>query len=443
MKQKVFLLIFLLFTSLYSASAKNEAVVLVAFEGMSLNDMLRWDIPEFKKLIQVGAVGLMNNKTAAFQNFEDNAVTIGAGTRSMGFDRPLVDAFSKYAANANDKLGSETAEAIWQRNTGFCAQNPDAIYQTKIAAIIAANSTLSYEVIPGLLGDLLNKADVKTAVYGNSDRGAVPFRPSVMIAMDRRGVVSGGDIGRKTLVRDGRRPFGVRTNYAYILDRLKRLEGKRFIVIEAGDGGRVEAASVDLLPKRSEYYKRLAASECARFLIDVNEYLRTSTDRYLLVFFVSAPSSEAYSKGDRLTPVIMVGTKVAPGIITSSVTKREGLITNIDIAPTILWFFGIRPHSSMLGRHIVSLRAADSIAQVKQLNEETTAIFNNRKPVLLIYIAFVIIVTTIGILGVIWQSPESPIPKSIFSVTWLRFLILACLISPAVLMLAPAFHFFK
>ncbi|MDH7480458.1 MAG: hypothetical protein QHH26_00615 [Armatimonadota bacterium] len=443
MKRLVWLSIILLFASVHPAQSEGKAVVLVTFEGLSLNDMLRWDIPEFRQLIRIGAIGLMNNKTAACQNFEDNAVTIGAGTRGMGFERPTIDAFSKYAANADEKLGGETAATIWQRNTGFSLKEPAAVLQTKIAAVIAANSGLNYDVIPGILGELLYSAGVKTAVYGNSDRGSSPFRPSVMIAMNKRGVVSTGDVSKKVTSRDGHWPFGMRTNYAYILSRVRELNGNKFVVVEAGDGGRVEAAGADLMPSRFEYYKRLAAAECAHFLVDLNKYLKASTERYLLIFIVPAPNMDAYANGNRLTPIIMVGTDVAPGVVTSSVTKREGLITNLDIAPTVLKFFGIKPHPSMLGQPIVSMPIADSIGQVKQLNEETTQVFNGRRPVLLTYIAIVIIVTAMGILGVIWQNPGLPILRSILHPLRLRFLMLACLISPAILLLAPAFHLFK
>jgi len=436
MKLLAVMLCILSFVFTNIACAKETAVI-VTFEGLSLDELVRWNIPEFRSLINGGALGLMNNKTAATQNFEDNAVTIGAGSRGMGCEHPALDAFSKYAGNTRDTLDCEPVRAIYIRNTGL-DPGSCSVAHTKIGAILAVNSKLEYEIIPGLLGDSLRTAGVQVAAFGNSDRGDIPFRPSVMIAMDRHGLVAHGDVSRDTLMMDPLRPFGVRTNFPRILNLIKDVPGqRRLVVVEAGDGGRAEAAGEDMMPGRLDYFKERAALECARFLARLHEYLKNENSRYMLIFLVPAQGAEAYAKGDRLTPVIIVGTDTRPGLAISATTKRPGIITNLDIAPTVLQFFGVKAHPSMLGMPIHSQTCPNTPEFLAKMNKGIVDTFNARRPIVAGIVSFIIAATLIAVVSIMTNVSHIALVGTLTRQSSVKFMLTASMLPPAILLLAP------
>ncbi len=55
---------------------------------------------------------------------------------------------------------------------------------------------------------------------------------------------------------------------------------------------------------------------------------------------LSPNSGEERIDGSKLSPIILWGGKgIEKGIITSSTTNRKGIVSNLDIAPTITSFF--------------------------------------------------------------------------------------------------------
>ena len=69
-----------------------ETVVLISLQNVSLDDLCAWNLPAVSSLLSQGAVGLLNNKVALQNNkaepdhlYESAAVTIGAGTRGIGY----------------------------------------------------------------------------------------------------------------------------------------------------------------------------------------------------------------------------------------------------------------------------------------------------------------------------------------------------------------------
>ncbi|HUV05934.1 MAG TPA: hypothetical protein VMX94_12620 [Armatimonadota bacterium] len=420
-----------------TAKASREAVVMVTLEGISLDQLVKWDIPEYERLLRSGAIGLMNDKTEGNQVFDNNAVTIGAGTRAAGLE------YAGSAFNTQELVDGERASRIFALNTGLSV--PDAaVVHTGIAALLQLNTFQRYQVIPGLLGQQLQDAGIAVRVYGNSDQGAVRSRSAVTIAMNTQGWVPAGDVGKNTIIADPERPFAMRTNYDYLLQRLAKLPpGRSFVVVEMGDCRRADVWKPYLKPERYEHFKRLSAAECGRFAARLDAYLRGSTDRYMLLFVVAAQEAEMVTSGDRLTPVILTGTEVTGGLLTSSTTRRPGLITNLDLAPTILEFFDIRTHRSMLGSAAHVLRRSDGLSALAATNTQMVATFNARMPVLIGYVALVVLGVILGILAVVLHRQPADSARLPAVPGYLRFFFAALMLAPLFLLLAPAFGIYS
>lgn len=411
------------------AACAREIAVMVTLEGVSIHQLASWQIPEIDRLVESGAVGLMNNKSDGTQVFENNAVTISAGTRSTGRE------FSELGFNASEVVDGETARRIFELNTGIKVP-PTAVVHTGIAAIMQLNAAKRYEVIPGLLGTQLQDAGVSVAVYGNSDQDKTFSRNAVVIAMNWQGWVEIGDVGPNTTIVDQDRPFGMRTNYEYLLQSIKGLPDKSFAVVEAGDGRRIDAWKPYLLPARYEQFKRITAQECAHFLVEVDEHLKATCDRYLLLFVVTAQAPDPLARGDRLTPLVLTGTEISPGLLTSNTTRRPGLIANLDLAPTVSEFFEVTPHPSMLGRPIRSAPNSDPVAFLTEINDRMVATFNARTPVLTGYVGFMALSVLLTILSVVLHGrPNRWLPNSFY----LRVLFISLILVPLALLIAPGF----
>ncbi len=428
------LAIILLILCAVPAFAAREAVVLVTLECLSLDRLAESE--DLRTLVESGSIGLMNNKTDGGLIFENNAVTIGAGTRGIGSD------YARYGFNASDFADDGAAGDVFYRNTGVRTSDT-AVLQTKIAAIRAANTYQRYDISPGMLGRMLQENGVRTAVYGNSDQGRFFSRNAVAIAMNTDGWVESGDVGARTLTRDPSRPFGVTTNYAYIADRVReQTDGRSLIVVELGDGRRLESARTEILPGRYESLRKQMLSECGRFVAQLNDHLKANTDRYLLIFAVPTQGSDAFETGDRLTPIIFIGTDIPRGMLSSSTTKLPGVLTNIDLAPTILGFFGIKPDRSMLGSPVTAVSREDAVTTLQADNHRMIRTLRARIPVLYGYVACVALCVFLSIFAVLLQNRSTGHFGWILTPSFLRPALMSLMLAPATLWIEPALGIF-
>ncbi|MHB9106061.1 MAG: hypothetical protein ACYDCO_03295 [Armatimonadota bacterium] len=386
------LLVMLLCLLPLGALAGREVAVMVLLEGVSLPQLDRWDLPAYRRLCEIGAVGVMNNRSAGPLCFENNAATISAGVAARGA-LPLVvnkrgfwEISGAVAARSRGNMSARygfNADEVFEGNPGDAADAPAAVVQRRIHILRRLNDRLGYRAIPGQLGEQV-KSVASISVFGNADAGSTPARSGVVIAMDAAGRVANGDVGIRTLTTDNRRPFGTRTNYPYLRSRLAGLGGGRhFVVIEAGDGGRAESAR--LTEGGRDRYQRLAAEECGEFLLWLDAHLRQTTDRYLLIFAVPAQGADAAARGDLLTPLLLTGTEIAPGILTSATTHSTGVVTSTDLAPTVLAFFGLAPHPSMLGNPLRAHHSEHGFTRLRALHRHLLFVDGCRAPVLIGY----------------------------------------------------------
>ncbi len=414
------------------ASDSRQITAMVVFEGVSIEQMIAWDLPEYRSLAAAGALGLMNNKTPTTQTLQNNAATFGAGTRATANNY----AWNGY--NFDELVDGEPAHVLLERNTGNIAPE-GSVVQIGLAPIDRLNAEQHYEVVPGLLGRLLQDAGVDTVALGNSDRSSERCRSAVTIAMNDKGWVTRGDVGDKTVVRDGSRPCGVRSNYDYMLKYVSRLgSGRHFVVIEAGDSGRADAVEMDLAPEQYQRFKRMATQETWRFACDLDKNLRESTKDYLLIVVSAAPSTADYASGDRLTPVVLTGSGVRPGLLTSPSTRRDGLITNLDITPTVLRRFGIEPDASMLGTAINAVGSEHPVESLAAMNSEMVTTFNARVPVLIGYVVVVAGCTVLAVLvAILLKSPSNVLAVFVTRREFVQVLMVAVMVAPTAFLVAP------
>jgi len=381
-------------------STPATAVVMVVIDSLSIDDINDEIMPSLTRLTATGSVGLMNGRTAKNQQPEHAYVTIGAGTRAQGLPE------AGYAFNARERFEGAKALEVYMRNTNEPVPSAESVVNPYISAIISANGGLAYEIVPGALGEALRGAGKRTAVFGNSDALDKPCRYAVSIAMDRRGLVDMGDVGCSATLEKPEFPGGIVSDVSRLSDGVEDAVGlnvKRmpqevtdtqadFIVVESGDTARVERLWLSGTITADAYSRarREALAAADALIAGILESI-SLTDSVLMVV-VPTPSQEAAGEGHLLTPVVVVGKGFSKGILTSQATRRRGLVTNTDIAATVLKSLGVAVPPWILGSNMATVPDPRPIQSVTELLHRTAFVSRIRTPHLKTYVSLLIIV---------------------------------------------------
>jgi hypothetical protein len=187
-----------------------------------------------------------------------------------------------------------------------------------------------------------------------------------------------------------------------------------------------------------------SAGERARMLAEVgrrieDETHRIGADRRLFIVVSPTASNAMTRRGDEVTPIVLgVGRNNGPAVpsladspraLRSDTTRQTGLVANVDVAPTILDFFGIPIRSEMDGQPI---EFTDDPAPFKlhRLHLEQRRI---RLPIQLAEVAFVAASGAVAIVALLIQARRRRLPRTIGES--MRFLTLCVAALPIPLML--------
>ena len=242
------------------------------------------------------------------------------------------------------------------------------ILHTEIARMQRLNLAASYRAKPGELGSALHAEGIRTAVIGSSDIPGEIHREAVAIAMDENGVVDYGEVdGTQLNLRDPSAPYGIRTNPKALLSALDGLpKDCRFVVIDFGDTFRADSYAELCSNEQAAAIKGLADSRLGDFVGEVASRLDRTRD----LLIVLSPNSRSFTEieGERMAAIVISGPGFGRGMLGSPSTRRPGLVTLADVAPTILSFLGIKPGADMVGRPVSSLGGANASQALIETN---------------------------------------------------------------------------
>jgi hypothetical protein len=299
-------------------------VLVFGMPGLAWDDVGTGRLPALDGLLAGGALGAMTVRTASrIPTSVEGYATLGAGSR--------VRAAPGVAAAAG--AGPVTVPG---------------------AARLRQDAGRHLPSLPGDLGTALHAAGRLTAVVGNADlapglSGADDLepvrRPAAVAAMDAAGRVDAGTVEPDDLlVADPRAPFGRRADPDRFAAAVRRaLAAADVVVADPGDLDRAAALAEVAAP--------------AWFVAANREEALAATDAILGRVVAAAPPGtlvlvvSVRPPGDewRLTPVVAAGAGVVPGHLHSPSTRRLGLVTLTDVAPTVLAALGAPPPAGMVG----------------------------------------------------------------------------------------------
>ncbi|MDP9068075.1 MAG: hypothetical protein M3N53_06990 [Actinomycetota bacterium] len=374
-----------------SAQEGCSRAVIFTLPTVTWEEVMAVQPPTLLELAAHGAVGSMSVRTnASVTTYASGFATIGAGTR---VDVPL---------GSSQPYGAQHA-----------GLQPVTVPGVEAIDELAAEEGYSVAQ-PGAFGEAVaNEARTAAggiAAIGNADVGAPPPRPfgfaryTALAAMDASGEVALAATGSDLLSPSTGSPYRVRTDDEVIRRYVDEVlnDPCAVAVIDHGDlirADQLSAAAVNPALHADDRREALLAAD--DLLAEVIEALDPARD--LLV--VAAPASPRWDRDIHFGVAVVHGPGFAAGSsLISPSTRRHGIVTLPDIAPTVLKHLGIPRPTSMLGRAFAAEPASSveaRVADAVDLDREAVFIDRVRTPVstgfvlfqLLVYAAAVLVLT--------------------------------------------------
>lgn len=313
-------------------------VVLITVDKLALKDISPEFTPNLFRLIDKGTLGVMNTNTGGLKTSPSCYLTLGAGTRARAFME------GGLAYNKGEEFQGIDPSAHYSGLTGYPVIEGNT-FNLALNLIKSWNAMLTYEVKPGILGELIKGAGLSSAVIGNSDSPGEVNRLIQLIAMDSTGQVK-GIVDRSLIDYESSSIPPWKTNYNKILNHYKDFYPMTsFLVIELGDLYRLEKYQRFLSNSMYNKYKNGILKEIDTFVGHIVDLMGRND---VLLLLSPSPSLQELNRGNALTPVIIFPS-LGGAILSSLTTRQRGIITNIDIPIFILERLNVTPHISMHG----------------------------------------------------------------------------------------------
>jgi hypothetical protein len=403
----------------------NPQAIMVILDKITLQDLEQYAGPYLLSIMEQSGIALMNANTAGSLGSEGGYLTIGSGARLLG------SSLARAAFNRDEIHLNCPVEELYRRHTGREAVPDGEILHLYPETLAQLNGNLLYPSLLGALGESLQARGFHTAVLGNADTDH-EGRQAVTIAMNADGAVSYGNVGSSLFREDGGFPFGRRSDAGAYRNAFEAVCKKAsFIVVEWGDTTRLEAYSGRLPHHRRGELLQSSLAELDSFLLGISPHFHRGVK---LVFVTPSPAKQIFTEGQRLTPLFIYEPDLKQkGLLVSSSTRKPGIITNLDLAPTILEHLGAEPSVFLWGTPLASLPTEEHLTVLSHLSERTALIYAQRPGIVRTYITYQIIVLLAGLVMVLIRFKF---------VQKLRFAYYFLLYLPPAILLAPVFPFF-
>jgi hypothetical protein len=381
-----------------ASSEGGPTAYIILIDKLSINDIDPEATPEIYRLTQLGAVGLASNRTLRGHNTIDCSLTLGAGNLARGY--------------LNGLLGFNNDEIVPDRNkpAGHLYQNLTNINAAESALLMVNYPEIqlgmieeSVNTVPGALGEILRVNHLTVCVLGNGDIGTEKMRAGIAVGMDARGQVPLGDVGPAVNSLSPESYLNQKTNYEYISQQIKKYRSQAdLIIVDLSDLSRLQEADT-ALPEISQRERKLLLEKIDQIVTQIRQ--QTDPQNDLLLLAGISPSAEAIEQKDNFTPVLAYGKGFSAGILTSATSRRDYIVANTDVAPTVLKFFDLKDTQRvMIGRAMISKPQgeADNLTQAVKLAADASTVNRLRPLVIKGYVLLQIIIILLALIVIFW-----------------------------------------
>ena len=409
------LVLFLLGIKADALAAQKGKIILISLNRSDLSDYLDID-SLYKEMNKRGFIGLMNIR--ADQGISDikSYGSLGSGNRAL-INPSDIDFQELREDNQN----------IYLRRTNM---PPKAINNLGVNVALADNLTGEYGATIGALGLELRNKNLNISVLGNADTDLEIHREACLIASDENGQIPSGNINLNT--QDSSMPFGIRTDYNKLMSETKKYyESSNVLVVELGDTYRLDLYKVNLNENAYLNMKQKIYDNISVYLDGVFKMAGENDKIYILS---PLPKTLSYQKGFRLSPVVVFNNK-DKGIIVSSTTRRDGILSNTDIPVDMLNNFDITS-PLMFGKKL-NFKVMDNAYDY--LNKDYSKIVATGNVRITTLYTYAVIEMIIWLIALISIFNRKKIPDKAFNI--LSCTLKATMAMPLVFLIAPLFNF--
>ena len=315
----------------------RTGVLVVLANYLTLDDLL-WDA-SFRESLQTASLGLICPATAMGRSPETLHASCAAGAPCAG------TAAYTLAFNATEPFEGGTAAEAYARRTGQ-PWVEQGIVHCGMAAVAAVHRKMVAPPDPWALGDALRKAGVPRYAFGNADSEQQPVRFGAAMLTDAFGLVPAGDVGAGATLPDPAAAAGRTIAFERItIPVLRALDQGGVVLVEAGDLERIERERGVMTDRAYDRARKAAISKLSRWIAGIR-----AADPSSPVFLLSIipPAAE---DGVRDSPGLAAlwSSDQRTALLQSNTTRTSGLITTLDVGPSILELVQVPKPDSMRG----------------------------------------------------------------------------------------------
>lgn len=418
------IMILVVSTSQYSFADEKGKVIFINMNRTSLANMMK--IPYLESLINSkGYVGLMNIRGDKGTDDRRSYATMGAGARaSVSTDK-----------NINFIETNEEAAKAFKAATGKTAK---AINDITINQSINENFINGeYGATLGLLGQTLSDNKLKTCLLGNSDivedGKLLKNRNLGLTIMDQDGRIDAGNIDNINK-KDLSMPYGISTDYEKLTNETKKYYKESDVIfVDLGDTYRLDTYRLNLNDTTYSKVANKIAKNISKYIEDVFSMIGENDTVYIGSGF---PSDLDYKNKRRLSPIIKFSGE-GKGLLSSSTTRREGIVANLDVGVDILSEFGLK-NEVMVGRSYTTIDKDDNVDYLLHQYEKIVSISNIRSTIINGFVGIISASWVIAMVALFFRD-RIPNKEKVFLV--LKELIKLGIIMPLALLISPMLNF--
>ncbi|MFD2670824.1 hypothetical protein [Marinicrinis sediminis] len=397
---------------------------------LDVSEVLDADYPHLRMLFTQGMSAGMNVRTPE-RGVEDVYLALGAG---RGAYSPATYQFEQAATSPPSR------EIAYAFHTG--ERRKGQIFLPEIEKVKRLQQRGAHDGVPGALGEELAKQGIQVRVYGNRDRGkgadAAMLRHAPYLLMDHSGQVEEGTIHQGTNIQHPNRAYGMQTHYAWLQEQLGELADIR--------DSSVQASSAVTLVELGDLDRLLSSKELLSLDVYRDQYVRVLRDLDRMVAFAIArlsatdtlllfsplPQGEAVVQKYLLAPIVVYpgsfdsdsDSPPTGGWLTSLTTKRTGIVSYADFAPTLLKLLGVESQSEQggwIGHPMTQIASEDAIFQLTDWMREAAEVYRLRPRLLIPFVTYEVLMLIVLIL--IWLV--KPGKRRLSVATFISYTLLA------------------
>lgn len=425
MKKKIVSLLLTLIVLLvsnpkYSFADENGKVIFIDMDRTNLESIIK--VPSISnELNSRGYIGLMNIRGDKSTDDKSSYASMGAGGKANVASESYIN-----FRNTNEYTGK-----IYEAATG---KKPKQINDLTINRSIDENNRSGkYGSTLGSVGQTLSENKIKLSVIGNSDtisnNVVEKNRNIALIAMDEYGRVESGNVDNIN-IKDASMPFGIRTNYDKLIDETKKYyKESDAIFIELGDTYRLDRYKGNLTEKTYTNMKNNVSKY-------INEYLEkvfSMINENDIVYITSAfPNNLDYINKRRFSYIIKFDGN-EKGVLSSATTRRDGVVSNLDVGADILNEFGLK-NNNIVGKKYNLINKEDNLDYINHEYKKMVSVSKIRSDVVNTFVAIISVSWVIAMLAIVFRKY---IRKEKIVFTILKEFVKLGIIMPLSLLIVP------